>query len=91
MSECLIYQIKPGRTMVSAISSDALYREQVRSTYGGVGLQLTPSKWENARGPPYVLHDGPPYANGHLHMGIEAHALLMRDSERFQAMHSTRS
>lgn len=70
---------------------DALYREQVRSTYGGVELQLTPSKWENAPGPLYVLHDGPPYANGHLHMGIEAHTVLMRNSEQLQAMHSTRS
>lgn len=26
-------------------------------------------KWENAKGPLFVLHDGPPYANGNLHMG----------------------
>ncbi|EPQ53661.1 isoleucyl-tRNA synthetase [Gloeophyllum trabeum ATCC 11539] len=29
-------------------------------------------QWDNAKGPLFVLHDGPPYANGHLHMG---HAL----------------
>ncbi|KZT28115.1 isoleucyl-tRNA synthetase [Neolentinus lepideus HHB14362 ss-1] len=29
-------------------------------------------QWENAKGSLFVLHDGPPYANGHLHMG---HAL----------------
>ncbi|KZP15924.1 isoleucyl-tRNA synthetase [Athelia psychrophila] len=29
-------------------------------------------QWENNQGPLFVLHDGPPYANGHLHMG---HAL----------------
>ncbi|KAL1674639.1 tRNA synthetases class I-domain-containing protein [Schizophyllum commune] len=39
---------------------DALYREQ----------------WENAPGPLYVLHDGPPYANGHLHMGHALNKIL---------------
>lgn len=26
-------------------------------------------QWANNTGPLFVLHDGPPYANGHLHMG----------------------
>src|ERR1043166_6329676 len=24
---------------------------------------------KNRGGPPFVLHDGPPYANGHIHLG----------------------
>lgn len=27
------------------------------------------AQWEHAKGPLFVLHDGPPYANGDLHMG----------------------
>ena len=31
-------------------------------------------QWENAKGPLFVFHDGPPYANGDLHIGmVEAH------------------
>lgn len=31
------------------------------------------------KGPPFVLHDGPPYANGHLHMGKSI--VLLNDVE----------
>lgn len=27
-------------------------------------------QWENVKGPLFVLHDGPPYANGDIHMGV---------------------
>ena len=27
-------------------------------------------------GAPYVLHDGPPYANGHIHMGTAMNKVL---------------
>ncbi|KAG6885562.1 hypothetical protein C0993_012805 [Termitomyces sp. T159_Od127] len=33
------------------------------------GEKLYRWQWENAKGPLFVFHDGPPYANGNLHMG----------------------
>ena len=27
-------------------------------------------KWKNNTGPVFILHDGPPYSNGALHMGL---------------------
>ena len=36
-------------------------------------------KWDNAEGPLFVLHDGPPYANGDLHMGALLPLLVLRD------------
>ncbi|TFY58371.1 hypothetical protein EVG20_g8173, partial [Dentipellis fragilis] len=35
-------------------------------------------KWQrdNAKGPTFVLHDGPPYANGNLHMGHALNKIL---------------
>ena len=29
-----------------------------------------------AGGPPFILHDGPPYANGHIHMGTAYNKVL---------------
>jgi isoleucyl-tRNA synthetase len=29
-------------------------------------------QWENNQGKVFILHDGPPYANGNLHMGEQA-------------------
>lgn len=34
-----------------------------------IGMDAQPLQSANASGPLFVLHDGPPYANGHLHMG----------------------
>ena len=37
---------------------------------GGPSTTSTASAWpSNAGNPPFILHDGPPYANGDLHMG----------------------
>ncbi|EKM57047.1 uncharacterized protein PHACADRAFT_208201 [Phanerochaete carnosa HHB-10118-sp] len=33
-------------------------------------------QWENAKGPLFVFHDGPPYANGDLHMGHALNKIL---------------
>ncbi|KAG6872580.1 hypothetical protein C0995_008647 [Termitomyces sp. Mi166 len=33
------------------------------------------TQWKNAKGPLFVFHDGPPYANGNLHMGWDCHGL----------------
>lgn len=31
------------------------------------------SQAQNVSGPRFVMHDGPPYANGHLHIGMTYH------------------
>ncbi|TFK49438.1 isoleucyl-tRNA synthetase [Heliocybe sulcata] len=36
-------------------------------------------QWENAEGPLFILHDGPPYANGHLHMAGHALNKIVKD------------
>jgi len=52
------------------LTCDELYRWQVRVSLSLVhGNDLIFSQWENAQGPLFVLLDGPPYANGDLHMG----------------------
>ncbi|MGL4371836.1 MAG: class I tRNA ligase family protein, partial [Alphaproteobacteria bacterium] len=45
-------------------------------------------KQRNARGgaPKFVLHDGPPYANGHLHMGHAVNKILKDVTNRSQFM-----
>ncbi|TFK71865.1 isoleucyl-tRNA synthetase [Pluteus cervinus] len=40
-------------------------------------------QWENAKGPLFVLHDGPPYANGDLHMGHALNKILKDVINRF--------
>ena len=34
----------------------------------------------------FVLHDGPPYANGHIHMGTALNKILMDMITRFHQM-----
>ncbi|KAI5121814.1 hypothetical protein M0805_009806 [Coniferiporia weirii] len=45
-------------------------------------------KWqeENAKGPLFVLHDGPPYANGNLHMGHAMNKILKDIINRFHVL-----
>ncbi|KIY47672.1 isoleucyl-tRNA synthetase [Fistulina hepatica ATCC 64428] len=45
--------------------------------------QLYRWQWENAKGPLFVLHDGPPYANGGLHMGHALNKILKDIINRF--------
>ncbi|GLB39107.1 putative class-I aminoacyl-tRNA synthetase family protein [Lyophyllum shimeji] len=40
-------------------------------------------QWKNATGPLWVLHDGPPYANGDLHMGHALNKILKDIINRF--------
>ncbi|KAF5369061.1 hypothetical protein D9758_002922 [Tetrapyrgos nigripes] len=40
-------------------------------------------QWENAQGPVFALHDGPPYANGNLHMGHALNKILKDIINRF--------
>ncbi|KAL1744261.1 tRNA synthetases class I-domain-containing protein [Schizophyllum fasciatum] len=53
---------------------DVLYRDQ----------------WENAQGPLFVLHDGPPYANGHLHMGHALNKILKDTITRYHVAQGRR-
>ncbi|KAG8927819.1 isoleucine-tRNA ligase [Tulasnella sp. 418] len=45
---------------------------------------------ENAKGPLYVLHDGPPYANGNLHMGHALNKILKDIINRYQVLQGRR-
>jgi valyl-tRNA synthetase len=53
--------------------------------------------YESNTGSKFVLHDGPPYANGDLHIGIEPEdvdffrRLFQQSDNREQVMRSTRS
>jgi len=38
----------------------------------------------NAKGPRFILHDGPPYANGHIHLGTAFNKTLKDVAERSQ-------
>ncbi|KAJ3517915.1 hypothetical protein NLJ89_g199 [Agrocybe chaxingu] len=40
-------------------------------------------QWENAKGPLFVLHDGPPYANGDLHIGHALNKVIKDIINRF--------
>ncbi|TRM57523.1 tRNA synthetases class I-domain-containing protein [Schizophyllum amplum] len=55
-------------------TSDALYRSQ----------------WEHASGRLFVLHDGPPYANGHLHIGHALNKILKDIISRFHVTQGRR-
>ncbi|KIJ34831.1 hypothetical protein M422DRAFT_233237 [Sphaerobolus stellatus SS14] len=43
-------------------------------------------QWENAKGPLFVFHDGPPYANGSLHMGHALNKVLKDIINRYHVL-----
>lgn len=43
-------------------------------------------QWENAQGPLFVFHDGPPYANGDLHMGHALNKILKDIINRYHVL-----
>lgn len=47
-------------------------------------------QWENNSGPIFVLHDGPPYANGHLHMGHALNKVVKDFINRYKALRGYR-
>ncbi|KAF6756285.1 isoleucyl-tRNA synthetase [Ephemerocybe angulata] len=47
-------------------------------------------QWENNKGPVFVLHDGPPYANGNLHMGHALNKVLKDMINRFHLLQGRR-
>jgi isoleucyl-tRNA synthetase len=54
------------------LTCEDLYRWQVWLLFMGytTNFHVICGQWEKAKGPLFVLHDGPPYANGDLHMGV---------------------
>jgi len=42
--------------------------------------------WEDAEGEPFTLHDGPPYANGDLHIGHALNKILKDVINKYQAI-----
>ncbi|KAG6887858.1 hypothetical protein C0992_010462 [Termitomyces sp. T32_za158] len=50
------------------------------------GEKLYRWQWENAKGPLFVFHDGPPYANGNLHMGHALNKILKDIINRFHVL-----
>ncbi len=43
-------------------------------------------QWEDNQGPVFILHDGPPYANGELHMGHAMNKILKDFINRYKVM-----
>ncbi|KAI0646563.1 isoleucyl-tRNA synthetase [Trametes meyenii] len=43
-------------------------------------------QWEHAQGPLFVFHDGPPYANGDLHMGHALNKILKDIINRYHVL-----
>ena len=41
---------------------------------------------KNKKGTPYILHDGPPYANGHIHIGHALNKILKDIIVKFKSM-----
>ncbi|KAI0340362.1 isoleucyl-tRNA synthetase [Trametopsis cervina] len=47
-------------------------------------------QWDHAKGPLFVFHDGPPYANGDLHMGHALNKILKDIINRFNVLQGRR-
>ncbi|KAF8639113.1 hypothetical protein AX17_001728 [Amanita inopinata Kibby_2008] len=50
------------------------------------GEELYRWQWNNGKGPLFVLHDGPPYANGNLHMGHALNKIIKDIINRFHIL-----
>ncbi|KAG5716151.1 Isoleucyl-tRNA synthetase [Termitomyces sp. T112] len=64
----------PLRT--NPLQSEVPFRERT-------GEKLYRWQWKNAKGPLFVSHDGPPYANGNLHLGHALNKILKDIINRF--------
>ncbi|KAG8862966.1 isoleucine-tRNA ligase [Tulasnella sp. 330] len=62
---------------------EAPFRERCTS-------ELYDWQWKNAKGPLFVLHDGPPYANGNLHTGHALNKILKDIINRFHVLQGRR-
>jgi len=71
-------------------TTEDLYKWQARRdsclSHSGHGSHHTrPIQRENVHGDEFVLHDGPPYANGSLHMGLFAIAVWRQKSRVYES------
>ncbi len=66
----------PMRAGLPAREPDWLARWERLSVYGRLRAKAAEAAAQGAPRPPFTLHDGPPYANGHLHIGHALNKIL---------------
>ncbi|XP_075985565.1 isoleucyl-tRNA synthetase, mitochondrial [Anticarsia gemmatalis] len=81
------HTILSPKTNFPARSSNAI-KEQIQKT--AQFAELYNWQRENLKGPEYVLHDGPPYANGDLHMGHAVNKIIKDINNRSQILQGHR-
>ena len=66
-------------------SSQLVYKEQLRDFFEEFSkLNTTDEKLEFIKEKLFILHDGPPYANGELHLGHALNKILKDIINRYQ-------
>lgn len=60
------------------VGSEARFHEKTST-------ELYRQQWKSNEGPVFVLHDGPPYANGNIHMGHAMNKVLKDFINRYKA------
>ncbi|KAJ8710560.1 hypothetical protein PYW08_009075 [Mythimna loreyi] len=81
------HTILSPKTNFPARSSNAI-KEQIYKTAQFAELYNWQRK--NLKGPEFVLHDGPPYANGDLHMGHAVNKIIKDINNRSQVLQGNR-
>ncbi|MGY6410648.1 MAG: isoleucine--tRNA ligase [Alkalilacustris sp.] len=66
----------PMRAALPAREPEWLARWKRLGVYARMRAKATDAAAEGAPRPPFTLHDGPPYANGHLHIGHALNKIL---------------
>ncbi|CAH0597144.1 unnamed protein product [Chrysodeixis includens] len=81
------HTILSPKTNFPARSNNAI-KEQIQKT--AQFAELYNWQRENLKGPEFVLHDGPPYANGDLHMGHAVNKIIKDINNRSQVLQGNR-
>ncbi|CAB3254562.1 unnamed protein product [Arctia plantaginis] len=81
------HTILSPNTKFPARSSNAV-KEQIQKT--AQFAELYNWQRDNLKGPEFVLHDGPPYANGDLHMGHAVNKIIKDINNRSQVLQGNR-
>ncbi|XP_026728505.1 isoleucine--tRNA ligase, mitochondrial-like [Trichoplusia ni] len=81
------HTILSPKTNFPARSNNAI-KEQIQKT--AQFAELYNWQRENLKGPEFVLHDGPPYANGDLHMGHAVNKIIKDINNRSQILQGNR-
>jgi isoleucyl-tRNA synthetase len=71
----------PMRANLSKREPDWVARWEADGTHARIT-----AKRREAAAPPFVLHDGPPYANGHIHMGTAYNKILKDIIVKYKSM-----